>query len=118
MTTRAASGQRDRIVDVQYLVESRGGSGAPIESWLPLTTVHAHKSDLSQRERFISDQQSAPADTRWSLPYSEDYDPELIDVAKKRRLVYRGRAYDIVSALMIGRRDGVEIVTLSGGLLT
>lgn len=118
MIARAASGQRDRIVTVQSVSESRGGSGAPIESWTDLTSVHAQKDDLSQRERFVAQQQSAPADTRWSLPYSADYDPELVDVAKTRRLVYRGRAYEIVSALMIGRREGVEIVTLSGGLLT
>jgi len=117
MTSRAASGLRDRIVTVQYLTESRGGSGAPIEDWSTLTTVMAQKLDLSQRERFVAQQNSAPADTRWSLPYSADYDPELVDVAKTRRLTYRGRAYDIVSALMIGRREGVELVTLSGGLL-
>ena len=118
MTTRVATGLRDRVVIVETLTESSGASNFPVESWATLRTVHAAKADLSQRERFIADQNSAPADTRWTLPYSPDYDPELVDVAKSCRLVYRSRAYDIVSALMIGRREGVELVTLSGGLLT
>lgn len=118
MTRYATDGERDREITVQALTESVGGSGFPVETWGPLRTVKAKKADLSQRERFVSDQNSAPADTRWTLPYSSDYDPELVDVAKQRRLVYRGRVYDIVSALIVGRRRGVEVVTLSGGLLT
>lgn len=118
MTTRVPSGRRDRVVDVQGLTESTGTTGFPVDDWDVLRTVRAHKADLSQRERFVADQNSAPADTRWSLPYAAEYDPELVDVAKRMRLVYRGRVYDIVSALMIGRRAGVELVTLSGGLLT
>lgn len=118
MTTRVSSGQRDREVVVQALTESIASSGFPIESWATLRTVKAQKLDMTDnrwRERFISNQNSAPADTRWSLPYSADYDPELVDVSKVRRLVYRGRTYDIIAALMVGRREGVEFATLSSG---
>lgn len=113
---RVASGLRDRSVEVQALAESTT-PGFPVETWTSLRTVQAAKTDISQVERFTSDQNSAPCDTRWSLPYSADYDPELVDVSKQRRLVYRGRIYDVVSALMVGRRSGVELMTLSGGML-
>jgi hypothetical protein len=40
-------------------------------------------------------------------------DPDLLDVPKRRRLVYKGRTYDIVAAGQIGRNEGVELLTLA-----
>jgi SPP1 family predicted phage head-tail adaptor len=113
----AASGRRDRFVTVQQLSESRGASGAPIESWTRLTDVWAAKTDIRGFERFIANQISAPYDTKWDLHYSAEWDPDRVDVRKRRRLVVEGRVHDIVAAQEIGRRQGVEVMTLAGGLL-
>lgn len=112
------AGARDRLVTIQQLTESIGTSGFPVEAWTALTTAYMSKAPIGGRERFVADQVSAPYDTRWEGPYRTDLDPELIDVPKKRRLVYKGRVYDIVDAQMMGRYEGVELLTQSGGLLT
>jgi ribosomal protein S5 len=44
-------------------------------------------------------------------------DPDLVDVQKERRLVVSGRIFDIRAATTIGRRRGIELVTLAGSRL-
>lgn len=115
----SAVGQRDRWVTLEQLPEAdtEGRTGFPTEVWTPLAAeVPAMKTDVSGRERFVGDQLSVAYDTRWEIAYRADMDPELVDVTKRRRIVYLGRAYDIVAALMIGRRDALELLTLSRGM--
>ena len=47
------------------------------------------------------------------MSYIASMDPELVDVPKLRRLVYQGRTYEIVHAAMIGRREGIEFLTIA-----
>lgn len=109
----AASGKRDRLVTIQSMASSVGGSGFPVETWTDLSTVWAHRMDSRGTERFRADQLSAPFDTRWEVPYSEEWDPELVEVPKARRLVHEGRAHDIVWAEQLGRRQGIALMTLA-----
>lgn len=113
------SGHRDRWITVQALTETQDASHYPVESWATLTQVWAAKTDLRGLERFVfsADQQSAPYDTRWEIPYRPDMDPELVEIPKKRRLVVRGRVHEIVAAEEVGRKRGVLLMTLSGGLV-
>ena len=113
------SGKRDRWITIQTLTESTGSSRYPVEEWNTLTQVWAEKRDIRGVERFVfsADQQSAPYDTRWEIPYRPDMDPELVNIPKHRRLVVRGRVHEIVAAAEIGRKRGVELMTLSGGLV-
>jgi SPP1 family predicted phage head-tail adaptor len=111
------TGIRDKFVTIQSMTASVGTSRAPVETWADLASVWAFKRDVGGRERFTANQVSAPYDSYFELPFSDAWDPDVVDVPKTRRLVYRGRVYDIVSAQKIGRRDGVAIDTLSGGLL-
>ncbi len=114
----AASGVRDRLVTIQTLTESKGASNYPVESWDDLADVWMHKEDLSARERFsfTANQASAPYDTRWTMPWMDAMDPELVNVPKLRRLVVKGRVHDIVGAMEIGRKVGIQLQTLAGGL--
>lgn len=114
-TSPLEAGERDKIVTIQCLTEAVGPSRFPKDDWttLPSFTMFASKRDLGSRERFAAAQLSTPADVRWEINYREDMDPDLIDVPKKRRLLYKGRAYDIVSASQIGRNEGIELLTLS-----
>lgn len=108
------AGERDRLVTLQQLTESVGTSGFPKETWTTLVSdMPAARFDLRQAEKFRASQLSAPYDVRWEINYRADMDPEIVDVTKKRRLVYRGREHDIVGASMIGRKDGIELLTLA-----
>jgi len=112
------TGQRDKLVTIQQLTESRGASGFPVESWSTLATVYMAREDFGgnvagRRERFMADQQMALAETRWTLLFREDMDPELVDVPKQRRLRYRNRTYNIAAATPVGRNDSIELLTQS-----
>lgn len=111
-----ASGERDRPVTIEQSVDTTGGSGFPVETWTTLVSPYwMHKEDLTGAERFHAAQLSASFDTRWTGPYRDDLDPDLVDVPKTRRLVYLGKVFDIVSARQLGRRQGVELMTLGSG---
>lgn len=112
-TVPLESGERDRYVTVQQLTESAGSSHFPVETWTELCRMFMSKIDVGGRERLAADQLSAPYTTRWEANYRPDIDPDLVDVVKQRRLVYQGRVYDITSASMIGRNEGVEFLTLA-----
>lgn len=108
------AGARDRRVTIQQLVETKGTSGFPVEDWIPLIDMDASRAEVSGFERFVAAAQlSAPYETRWGIDYRPDMDPDLVDVPKKRRVVYQGRVHDIVAAELVGREMGVELLTLS-----
>lgn len=113
-------GKRDRRVTIQQrpAADAVDAAGAPLETWTTLVEMAAEKMVIGGRERFLADQKSAPYDTRWRLNYRADLDRDLVDVPKLRRLVYKSRVYDIVDAQVIGRNEGIELLTLSGGTYT
>lgn len=107
-------GELTREVVIQQLTDSVGNTRFPVETW---TTLHAAASmsreEVKGAERYGADQLSAQATTRWTMRYVADMDPELVDVPKTRRLLYAGRVYDITSATHLGRKDGIELMTLA-----
>lgn len=109
------AGKRDRMVTLEQLTESTGTSRIPVRTWTTLVDgMPASKQDISGRERMVADQLAARYDTRWEINYRPDMDPDLVDVPKTRRVVFSGRVFDIVSATQIGRRAGIELMTLAG----
>lgn len=106
-------GERDRRVTIQQRTAAKAGSGYPKETWTTLTTAYMRILDLSAMERFKASQNAAAAETQWEMGYRDDMDPEQVDVPTTRRLVYQGRTYDITSASMIGRREGIELLTIA-----
>ena len=108
-------GERDWVITIQQLdtPDDVDDSGAPIENWVDLVDMPAAKFDVRGMERFAAQQLSASYDVKWEINYRLDMDPELVDIAKHRRVVHRGRVYDIVGATMLGRREGVELLTLA-----
>lgn len=109
-----SAGERDRLITLEELTDGVGSSGAPVETWTTLVSnMPASRMDLSGREAYRSGQLSAAIDTRWEINYRADMDPELIDVPKKRRVLAGGRYFDIVAASQIGRRAGIELLTLA-----
>lgn len=106
-------GERDRIVRVQQLTDGVGDAGEPKEAWTTLfDTYWVRKDDMRGDERFKAGQEVAAQLVRWEGPWHESLDPDVVDVPKKRRFVYRDRVHDIVDCMEIGRRDGLEFTTL------
>jgi hypothetical protein len=114
----AAAGARDHWVTIQLRPEdSVSGSGFPIDAaWSDLATVAMAREDVEATERERGgDQEQASSYTQWAMPYMVEMDPEQIDVAKLRRLLYAGRQYDILGATAIGRAQGIAILTEAYG---
>ena len=100
---------------IQQLTETRGAtSKAPVESWTTLEArVPMQRQASRGNEVFTADQLSGSVVTTWTMRYLSTMDPDLIDVPKKRRLVYRGRAHDILSAEPMDRKVGLVLRTLA-----
>jgi head-tail adaptor len=115
--TRLDAGKRDRIVTIQQRSTADtadSDSGEPVETWTTLVAaMPAHKVDISGWERFQADQTSARYDTKWEMNYRTDMDPELVDVPKTRRLLVQSKPHDIVACFEIGRRAGLELLTIA-----
>jgi head-tail adaptor len=113
----AAAGARDRWVTIQTRPEEAvGPSGFPIDApWADLATVAMAREDVEATERERADQEQAASYTQWAMPYMVEMDPELVDVAKVRRLMYAGRQFDIIGAAPIGRAQGIAILTEAYG---
>lgn len=112
-------GERDKAVTIESrpvadVPDPDGGD--PVETWSTLVAhVFMRRIDVSGGERYQAAQTSAPYTTRWEMPYRPDMDPDLVDVAKLRRLNYKGRVYDIVHGALINRQDGIELATIASG---
>lgn len=106
-------GTLDREVTIQHLVTPEADSGYPTETWEDLVDVWMAKVDARGAERFRASQLSAPYDTRWRMHWIDEMDPDVVDVPKRRRLVYRGRIFDITAAMEMGWQDGIELYTLA-----
>lgn len=101
-------------VTIQQLTETRGAtSKAPVESWT--TLAHAWMARQAERgsEAFKAMQLSGASATQWTMRYVASMDPDLVDVAKTRRLLYQGRAYDIVSVEPMDRKVGLVLRTIA-----
>ena len=119
---RLQAGKRDRLITIEELVQPSDednpdevdSEGAPIETWQVLVDrMPAARLEATGAERFRTAQTSAPLETRWEINYRIDMDPDLVDVAKARRVVLDGRVHDITSAEEIGRKRGIELRTLA-----
>lgn len=103
-------------VTIQQLTDGVDNSGAPVSTWTTLT--HAWMGRRQARsgrvdEQFSADQLSAASIAEWTMRYLASMDPDLLDVPKSRRLLYQGRAYDILAAENLDRQVGIVIRTLS-----
>lgn len=106
----AGAGERDLPITIQQLVEGAAESSFPTEDWTPLAKAFARREYQTLDERVTGDQVSATAIQRWEIPYTELMDPDRVDVAKKRRITYLSRTYDIQAAEILPRASGRSII--------
>jgi hypothetical protein len=111
------SGARDKPVKIERRTaeDEVDDSGFPIDvTWSQLVALEwMHRETMSGRERIMARQTSAPVDTRWTMGYRPDMDPDLVNVTKLRRLIYENRVYDIEFAETLGSKDGIVLTTIS-----
>lgn len=112
------AGQRDKPITVQRLnvpPEQADTEGFVVDDWDTLTplSIWASKNDVVGEERFHGGQLASPYEARWGIDYRQDMDPDMIDIAKERRVVYLGRVHDIVDANVVGDFEGIEFRTLA-----
>lgn len=107
----SAAGQRDCLVTIQS--KTPATSGYPVETWATLGTEWMSKIDQTGVEQFSAGQLSAATTTIFDMPYRADMDPDLVDVPGERRLVYRGRAYDVTAATTLRRGLLIRLITLA-----
>lgn len=107
-----SAGALDREVTIEAVSEAE--SGYPTETWHVLDHgVWMSRQDLRGNERFAAAQTAASFTAKWQCHWREDMDPDTVDVPKTRRLLYRGRIYDIVQAVEVGRREGILLMTIA-----
>lgn len=107
------AGSLNLEVTVQQITDGVDTSGAPIETWTFLCKPFMAREAERGYERFGADQLSAASVLKWTMRYRADMDPDLVDVPKKRRLVYLDRAYDITAAETMDRKKGIVLRTLA-----
>lgn len=108
---RLSAGQRTTGITIEAMTESVGGTRFPQERWSPIALVYAAVDRASGGEAFTVHQVSATESVRFTIAYRADCDPDVVDVAKYRRVVSGGRVHDITGAELIGRRRGVTLHT-------
>jgi hypothetical protein len=120
-------GRRDKLVTIQHRpsADTVDEGGYPIDDgvFTLLDDEWMSKRDIAEMgtaERFAAAQVSASFDTEWEMPYRSTMDPDVIDVPKLRRLVYRGRTYDIVHATRTEASEGdvIKLRTLAASGVT
>lgn len=109
-STAASAGERDLYITIQQLTEAQADSNFPTEEWKELGRFFARREYLSLDERSTVDQLSATAVMRWEIAYAISMDPDRVDVAKARRIVYLNRTYDIQTAEILPRASGRSII--------
>lgn len=118
----STAGTRDKLVTIQGrpAADTVDGSGVPIDPFSDLPPkVWMSKEDVTAQQRYAetsaANQLGARLYTQWQMPYRSDMDPDVTDVQKLRRLVYRSHTYDIIHAAVLQRPDGrgIQLFTLA-----
>jgi head-tail adaptor len=109
---RHTAGVRNKSVTIQTKTGSQGDSGFPTDTWADLATVMMSREDRTGDERVMASMDSAFVETDWQMPYLAAMDPELVDVPATKRLSYKGRIYNIRAAVLLDRREAIELLTL------
>lgn len=98
-------GRMDRRVELHAAAETRSDSGARVFVWSVFATVWAEVRDKPAREIDLSGRTEAQQETVFFIRYRADVTP-------RQRVFYGGQSYDIQNVREIGRREGLELLTL------
>lgn len=105
------AGQLDRRITLQRATVTRDEYNNPVETWEDLRTVWAGFEPIRDGERFRAGERAAEASARFLIRYSS----QVADINGKDRLTMRGTVYQITHVKEVGRREGLELTTVSRG---
>jgi SPP1 family predicted phage head-tail adaptor len=101
------AGKLDRRIRIErMLVGPRSASGQPQKTPTLQAEVWAELVENRGQEGFASNAVAAKAELRFRIRYPGDLSP-LPSPSEDCRVVYGGRAYDVISTAEIGRREGM-----------
>lgn len=109
-------GALDQRVTIQYRTDGVSESGfGQVDDWTTTTsrTVWMARVPVTLREKVTAQQVSASADLRFVMHYRADMDPDLVDVAKDRRLVFQGRVFNITGAEPMGAKAAITLLAIA-----
>ena len=99
----------DRHIRIERAIRgARTASGQPTITWALQGTLWAEITENTGQEAFRSNQVVAQAEIRFRVRYPALMDP-LPSPSEDTRIVYEGRAYNIVANPEIGRRAGLYL---------
>src|SRR5262245_50198183 len=105
---------RHHEVTIQMATDDTSDSGFPVEGYTDLATLMAAREPVVMQggaERFDAGQLSARSFHRWTMPYLEAIDPDVLPIAKMR-LLYRAQSYDILEAHVVNMRADIVMTTM------
>ena len=110
---KGAAGQRNWLVTIRAGVDATDDAGFPFVQFSDLRTQYMSRTPLRADERDDrAAQESSYGQESWRFPWSEDMDPETVNVMKYRQFEYLGRTFDIITCSMVEWRKEVEAITL------
>lgn len=106
-----AAGSLDRRITIQRSVNSTDALGTVIPTWEKLARVWAQRIPQRAIETWKAGGTAATREVMWRIRWSE----KVADVSATDRLVYKGAVMEISGTQEIGRREGIEIITVDSG---
>jgi SPP1 family predicted phage head-tail adaptor len=101
----------DRRITIQRATTVKDGLGTAIPTWTDLATVWAQRVPQRAIETWKAGGTAATREVMWRIRWSE----KVADVGPADRLVYKGTVMQISGTQEIGRREGIEIITVDSG---
>ncbi len=102
------SGALDRIVTLERFTTTENEYGEEIEAWAPLRTVAAQVVQQSGREFLAAAMTQAEVRVLFRIRWIEGIRPT-------DRINYEGRLHNIHEVKELGRREGLDIMTVAAG---
>lgn len=96
------AGDLDRRIEIQVPQQSTDSLGGPVTMWTFHARVWAQVLPASGNERFLSQQREATRIYRFRIR-------KLQGLSERCRIVYSGRAWNIVSILELERGAVIEV---------
>jgi SPP1 family predicted phage head-tail adaptor len=106
-----AAGSLDRRITIQRSTVVKDGLGTDISTWTELATVWAQRVPQRAIETWKAGGTAATREIMWRIRWST----KVADVGATDRLVYKGSVLEISGTEEIGRREGIEIITVDSG---
>jgi SPP1 family predicted phage head-tail adaptor len=100
------AGALDRRVTIQRKTVIQDPYGEEIETWTDLATVSAQVTQQSGREFLAAETVQAVVRVLFRLRW-------IADIQATDRVIYGGRSHDIQEVKELGRREGLDLMTVA-----